>query len=61
MLTIRDEIGGAFNLPLSSQALRQWLHILYRADRQADWNLPQWPAWLTGENELALEPTVALH
>jgi len=48
LLTLRDQSGRAFALPLSKDALRQWLHILYQTDRKAGWQLPQWPDWLTG-------------
>jgi hypothetical protein len=61
VLTFRDEAGGAFSLPLSSDALRQWLQILYRADHMADWQLPQWPAWLSGESSSVPESIVAMH
>ncbi|XLZ69844.1 hypothetical protein ABT364_25470 [Massilia sp. SR12] len=49
LLTFRDGGEKSFSLPLASDNLRQWLHILYQADRAANWQLPQWPAWLTGE------------
>jgi len=61
VLTFRDEAEGAFSLPLASEALRQWLQILYRADQQAGWQLPQWPAWLTGDSDFVLEPLGAVH
>ncbi|WP_374583584.1 hypothetical protein [Pseudoduganella sp.] len=53
LLTFRDGGEKSFSLPLASENLRQWLHILYQADRAANWQLPQWPAWLTGETGAA--------
>lgn len=60
-LIFRDESNCAFNFPLASETLRQWLQILYLSDRQAEWNLSCWPAWLTGENDSPLDPMMALH
>lgn len=60
LLTFRDGVEKSFSLPLASDNLRQWLHILYQADRAANWQLPQWPAWLTGDTGHA-GSAVALH
>lgn len=49
LLTLRDEVDHAYRLPLGGDGLRQWLHILYVADGKGEWQLPHWPAWLTGE------------
>ncbi|WP_342116660.1 hypothetical protein [Pseudoduganella sp. OTU4001] len=51
LLTFRTDPGTGFRLPLSGDSLRQWLHILYKAHTAANWQLPQWPAWLTGTPE----------
>lgn len=61
ILTFHNESDTSFSLPLASEVLRQWLQILYRADVQADWRLPQWPAWLTGESDTAPAATLAMH
>lgn len=61
MLAFRDEAGNSARLPLTDQALRQWLQILYRADRIADWQLPQWPAWVAGEVNTDFDVAFALH
>ncbi|MCE3262030.1 MAG: hypothetical protein K0R43_1109 [Pseudoduganella sp.] len=58
LLTFRDS-DKAFSLPLASDVLRQWLHILYKADQAAHWQLPQWPNWLTGA--ASADPASALH
>lgn len=60
VLTFRDQSGGAFTLPLASEVLRQWLQILYRAERKADWQLV-WPAWLTGESDPFADLIAAIH
>lgn len=62
LLTFRDGGEKAFGLPLTSDNLRQWLHILYKADQAANWQLPQWPAWLTGETgSVRPGPALSLH
>lgn len=61
MLTFRDESGNAFALPLAGDVLRQWLQILYRAERAADWQLPHWPSWLSGESDPFADAMLALH
>jgi hypothetical protein len=48
LLTFRNGPDSGYRLPLSLEALRQWLHILYQADQKAAWRLPQWPGWLSG-------------
>lgn len=59
MLAFRSATGGTVGLPLTSDVLRRWLHILYQADCAANWRLPQWPAWLTGA--AAGDPVAAIH
>lgn len=34
-------------LRLSNQDMRQWFEILYRMYRQADWQSPDWPVWMS--------------
>lgn len=40
---------GAAVLPLSIKELRQWLSILYRMFKRAEWPMDCWPAWLRNE------------
>lgn len=61
LLTFRDAGDASFRMPLGGDALRQWLHILYHADRKANWQLPNWPAWLTGENAIEFDLNAAWH
>ncbi|MCK9513737.1 MAG: hypothetical protein M0R28_21270 [Pigmentiphaga sp.] len=36
-------------LSLPTQALRQWLRVLYQQYRKAGWPLQHWPDWLRGD------------
>ena len=44
------EDGKSAQLLMSLQELRQWLGILYRQFRRADWPLDAWPEWFTGKS-----------
>jgi hypothetical protein len=59
MLVFRSPASNALSLPLGSEVLRQWLHILYQAVCAANWQLPQWPDWLTGAT--ANDPATPMH
>ena len=60
-LTFRNAEEGGYRLPLSGEALRQWVHILFETDRKAGWHLPQWPGWMaTGSTSAASHP-LAIH
>jgi hypothetical protein len=61
LLTFRNEVDKSYRLPLPGEALRQWMHILYQADCDGNWKLPQWPDWLTGESKLDFDFNAALH
>ncbi len=61
LLTFRNEAETSYRLPLRGEALRQWMHILYQADCNGNWQLPQWPAWLTGDSLLDFDLNAALH
>ena len=60
LLTFRDA-EEAFRLPLGGDALRQWMHILYQADRKGGWQLPHWPSWLSGGGALEVDLSAAWH
>lgn len=45
-LTFQGGPGRSASLALEPTALRQWLGIVHDAERQADWALPVWPAWM---------------
>lgn len=53
VLTMRSGAGSAV-LHMDPRLLRQWLGILYEADRKAEWGLA-WPAWLRD----GVQPTAA--
>ncbi|HWQ27129.1 MAG TPA: hypothetical protein VN367_10180 [Chlorobaculum sp.] len=38
--------GEVAAMPFSQSELRQWLSILYRTFRLAEWSTDSWPAWL---------------
>lgn len=44
-LALRGGPGDSAMLHMDAKLLRQWLGILYEADRKAEWGLA-WPAWL---------------
>lgn len=60
-LTFRAGEAG-IRLPMDATLLRQWLAILYEADRQAEWALPQWPGWVRdGTEPTTSGPATILH
>lgn len=61
LLVFRNAAGAACQLPFTDENLRRWMQILYHAERNANWQLPQWPAWLTGENASDFNPDYPLH
>ena len=50
---------GHYELPMATTALRQWLAIICRAYRTAEWPMGVWPAWFLQTDRPY--PTVALH
>lgn len=62
ILVFRDDSGTMATLALEDIQLRQWLQMLYKcAERQAGWQLPQWPTWLTGTNLTKAPQGLAVH
>ena len=45
-----EEGKKSAKLTMSLQELRQWLAILYRQFRKAEWSLDMWPEWFTGRS-----------
>ena len=43
-----EEGKKSAKLMMSLQELRQWLGILYRQFKRAEWPLEMWPEWFTG-------------
>lgn len=60
ILTFRNAGELSYRLPLQGESLRQWIHILYKADQQANWQLPGWPDWLTA-GKTAASSTAPIH
>ena len=40
-------------LPLTRDAARQWLHILYVGHQRGEWPTENWPEWIRAENQSA--------
>lgn len=63
MLPIDDERRGV--IPFEQENLLQWLGIIYRVQREAEWNIPYWPLWFSeNQNITPLVPSsknAALH
>jgi hypothetical protein len=60
-VTFESPDGQAASLLLSPVAVHQWLAIVYRAYRSAEWPLDIWPAWLTENLERAPPLARVLH
>lgn len=60
-LTFRNCDSLAATLVLDGTVLRQWLHLLFRAERAADWQLPNWPSWLSEHGMTPTESGAAIH
>lgn len=60
-MVFRNAAGVSCCLPFSDENLRQWMQILYRAERAAQWQLTQWPVWLTGERAADSKPAYTFH
>lgn len=62
ILVFREDGGTMATLALEDVQLRQWLQILYKcAEREGGWQLPQWPAWLTGASYAKAPQGLAVH
>jgi hypothetical protein len=60
-VTFESSDGQAASLFLAPVAVHQWLAIVYRAYRSAQWPMDIWPAWLTENLEPAPLLPRALH
>jgi hypothetical protein len=60
-LRFRDEAGNTATFGVTETGLRQWLHLLYRADQSSAWALGVWPSWLRGDQQPARDPGMTVH
>ncbi|MYM35557.1 hypothetical protein GTP38_14570 [Duganella sp. FT94W] len=59
-LSLRDGAGATVTVMLSARQLRQWLSMLQHGAVQGDWDLAEWPAWMSPELA-APEGSTVLH
>lgn len=60
-ITFESADGQAASMLLTPAAVHQWLAIIYRAYRSAQWPLDIWPAWVTENLEPVPAQPQALH
>lgn len=60
-LRFRDDAGNTATFAVNETGLRQWLHLLYRADQAGAWSLGVWPSWLRGIQRPAQDLGMTVH